>query len=859
MAKAQNAKAKKKGGNVNRRNVWLLVLTTVLVLGSIFMFTPPQEKINQGLDIQGGLSVVLSAKSTDGDAVTSEDMEKSRAIIEQRVNALGASEAVVQLQGTDQILVQIPGLSDTETALSTIGKTGKLEFARLDSFTDEDVKTKIENGQYGSSGTITDDFGNTLPSGKTEHLMVEEGTYTPLITGSNITKVDIGRASETGTDYSVNVSLDSEGTKAFAEATKDLASTKGKIVIILDGEVQSAPAVQSEITGGQVSITGGYDKEAASSMETVLESGSLPVSFEYAQSQVVGPTLGQDALTSGVLVAAIGLALVMLYLLVFYQGLGLITAAAMAVFAVLYLGILALLSHFGLFSLSMAGIAGVVLTIGMAADSSILTLERFREEIRMGRSVRAASVTGVRHGILTSIDADLVTMVSALTLFFLASASVKGFGLTLALGIICDIVMMLLFKAPIIRLLAPKCIAKHPGFWGVKDCKEAAPYFQGEKPASSRRDVRGRFIKLDINLLGYRKVFLSIAAVAIVLVVALVGVRGVNFGIEFVGGTSVTFHQGGNDVTTEQVRSAFADAGEPDAVVQTTDSDGQAGFLVRTTDTSAESAAAAANKVADQFGWDAESFEVTTIGPDWGASVIQSSCIAFFVSLLLIIAYISVRFRDPKMGVSAVIALLHDLVIVLGVYVLVGREVTPNTIAALLTILGYSLYDTVVVFHRINENMKGDSPKCTFATMANHSVNEVLVRSLNTSITSLIPVAAMLVFGGETLRDFALAMTVGLVCGCYSSYAIATPIYVMWKTRESQFAKLQKKYGTDIQRWFLNRLLQAAAATAAGAAAADAAGQDAATVPVASQGQQAASKPAKAQNRSKKKRKKVQG
>ncbi|WP_417165680.1 protein translocase subunit SecD [Senegalimassilia anaerobia] len=858
MAKAQNAKAKKKGGNANRRNVWLLVLTTVLVLGSIFMFTPPQDKINQGLDIQGGLSVVLSAKSTDGDAVTSEDMEKSRAIIEQRVNALGASEAVVQLQGSDQILVQIPGLSDTETALSTIGKTGKLEFARLDSFTDEDVKTKIENGQYGSSGTITDDFGNTLPSGKTEHLTVEEGTYTPLITGSNITKVDIGRASETGTDYSVNISLDSEGTKAFADATKDLASTKGKIVIILDGEVQSAPAVQSEITGGQVSITGGYDKEAASSMETVLESGSLPVSFEYAQSQVVGPTLGQDALTSGVLVAAIGLALVMLYLLVFYQGLGLITAAAMAVFAVLYLGILALLSHFGLFSLSMAGIAGVVLTIGMAADSSILTLERFREEIRMGRSVRAASVTGVRHGILTSIDADLVTMVSALTLFFLASASVKGFGLTLALGIICDIVMMLLFKAPIIRLLAPKCIAKHPGFWGVKDCKEAAPYFQGEKPASSRHDVRGRFIKLDINLLGYRKVFLSIAAVAIVLVVALVGVRGVNFGIEFVGGTSVTFHQGGNDATTEQVRSAFADAGEPDAVVQTTDSDGQAGFLVRTTDTSAESAAAAANKVADQFGWDAESFEVTTIGPDWGASVIQSSCIAFFVSLLLIIAYISVRFRDPKMGVSAVIALLHDLVIVLGVYVLVGREVTPNTIAALLTILGYSLYDTVVVFHRINDNMQSDDIKCTFMTMANHSINQVLVRTVNTTLTSLIPVLAMLLFGGETLKDFAFAMVIGLVCGSYSSIAVASPLYAMWKTREPRYQKLVKKFGPEVGRFeFGNPNAMAAAlsgkkavkATAAAASAAPAPEKPQAEEPHGATAAKAAPKPPKAKRK----------
>ena len=216
-------------------------------------------------------------------------------------------------------------------------------------------------------------------------------------------------------------------------------------------------------------------------METVLESGSLPVSFEYAQSQVVGPTLGQDALASGVLVAAIGLALVMLYLLVFYQGLGLITAAAMAVFAVLYLGILALLSHFGLFSLSMAGIAGVVLTIGMAADSSILTLERFREEIRMGRSVRAASVTGVRHGILTSIDADLVTMVSALTLFFLASASVKGFGLTLALGIICDIVMMLLFKAPIIRLLAPKLHRQAPRILGREGLQGGRPVLPGRE------------------------------------------------------------------------------------------------------------------------------------------------------------------------------------------------------------------------------------------------------------------------------------------------------------------------------------------------------------------------------------------
>ena len=194
----------------------------------MFLFTPPAERINQGLDIQGGLSVVLTAKGEDGAAVSTEDMEKSRAIIESRVNALGASEAVVQVQGTNQILVQIPGLSDPEKALETIGKTGKLTFARLDSFTDEEVKSQIENGQFGEEGTITDEFGNKFPSGKTVHLEVAEGTYTPLVTGENITNVTIGKPKDTSTDYAVNVRLDAEGTAAFAEATTDLASNRGR-------------------------------------------------------------------------------------------------------------------------------------------------------------------------------------------------------------------------------------------------------------------------------------------------------------------------------------------------------------------------------------------------------------------------------------------------------------------------------------------------------------------------------------------------------------------------------------------------------------------------------------------------------
>ena len=244
------------------------------------------------------------------------------------------------------------------------------------------------------------------------------------------------------------------------------------------------------------------------------------------------------------------------------------------------------------------------------------------------------------------------------------------------------------------------------------------------------------------------------------------------------------------------MRSAFIDQGYPDAVIQTTTTDGEPGFLIRTTTTSSEEATECAKNVADKFSWTTEKFEVTTIGPDWGTSVIQSSLLAFLVSIILIIIYIAIRF-EYKMGVMAVVALIHDMILVVGVYAIVGREISPNTIAALLTILGYSLYDTVVVFHRINDNMKQGTERCSFLTMTNHSINQVFIRSLNTTLTSLIPVVAMLFFGGETLKDFAFAMSIGLVCGAYSSIAIACPLYSWWKTREPKNYRLMRKFGTE--------------------------------------------------------------
>ena len=438
-----------------RRYVSTLVILLVVLVVAVIGFTPVGQRITQGLDIQGGVSVIMKASKADGSTPTSDDMTTATGIVQNRVNALGASDATVQQQGTDSILIQIPGATDANEAIETLGKTGHLEFVRLDQIGDADAIMQLSRG----AGDV----------------QLKEGTYKAFMDGSVIDKVTVNQDSNSATGgYAVNLTLNSEGTQKFAEVTRELAPTKGQIAIVLDGVIYSAPAVQNEIANGQVSITGSFSLDDANQLKTVLDSGSLPVTLTYSESRVVGPTLGQDSLAQGVTAIAIGVAVVVIYLFFFYGGLGILTMGSLAVFAILYLGLLALLSHFGLFALTLPGLAGVVLTTGSAADSSILVLERFREEIRMGRSIRQASISGAKHGISTSLDADAVTMVTALALFFVAVGSVKGFGLTLALGIVCDVITMFCFKAPALRLLARGPIERHPGFWGVKkDLKEA--------------------------------------------------------------------------------------------------------------------------------------------------------------------------------------------------------------------------------------------------------------------------------------------------------------------------------------------------------------------------------------------------
>ncbi len=450
-AEARSASLAAAAGSKHRRNARIcLVVTLIIAVGAAFMLWPPQDKITMGLDIQGGLSVSLTAATSDGGTPTADQMDEARQVITSRVNSSGASAASVQTQGSNAFLVQVPGAEDSQSIIDTLSSQGVLEFVRVDQIESEDVQTAIGNGLWGMN------------------LKEQNASYTCFMDGSHVTNTTVDRP-QGSADYAVNLQLDSEGAKAFGDTTKELASDNGKIAIVLDGVVKSAPAVQSAITDGRVQITGNYSSEEANNLKAIIDSGSLPVSLTVESSSIVGPTLGSNALMVGIFSALVGLAVVFIWLLLFYKGLGLLAGAAILIMSIIYLGLLAMLSQLGWFSMTLPGIAGIIVNIGMSADSSILIMECFHEQIRRGKSVKSASVSGVHEGIFTSIDADLVTLVTALVLYFVAVGDVRGFGLTLALGIMCDLLVMALFAGPIIRILGPRVIARHPGFWGTMD------------------------------------------------------------------------------------------------------------------------------------------------------------------------------------------------------------------------------------------------------------------------------------------------------------------------------------------------------------------------------------------------------
>jgi protein-export membrane protein SecD len=415
-----------------QRNLLSMAFVLVLTALAWWQFWPPGENITQGLDIQGGLSVILTAVETPETPVTDDVMDRAELIVRNRVDRLGASEVTIQRQGADSILVQLPGIANAQEALDALGSTGQLEIRDV-------VSTDPTTGEV-----VLGDV---------------------LLTGDVITDASIGTNPQTN-EIEVNVTFDSEGAAAWAEITG--ARIGQQIAIVLDGNVESAPVVRDRITGGQTSISGTFTPEEARRLQTVLETGALPVSLEFSESRVVGPTLGQDSLRAGVFAALAGLGLVALYLAGYYRAFGVASWFALTIYASLFLGALALLSGLGWFALSLPGIAGIVLTIGLAADSEILMIERFKEEVRGGKTYRSAARHGTRHAIGTSLDADLVTFVSALMLYMFAIGPVRGFALTLMIGLVIDIFNMVFWSRSVVITLAETVVPKMPWLFGVK-------------------------------------------------------------------------------------------------------------------------------------------------------------------------------------------------------------------------------------------------------------------------------------------------------------------------------------------------------------------------------------------------------
>ena len=581
----------------------------------------------------------------------------------------------------------------------------------------------------------------------------------------------------------VSMQFTKKGAKRFAEITREEAQ-RGKLLsntigggqkieqhfaIVLDREIKSWPSIDWEQYPGGISgsngaqITGIGDVQEAKNLALVLQSGALPVEFVTLDQTAISATLGKDSLNEAKKAALVGLFLVAIFLLVFYRFLGVVAVVGLAIYAaLLYAAILA----FNV-TLTLPGFAGLVLTLGVAADANVVIFERIKEEARAGRSVRAAIQTGYSKGFATIVDANVITAITALVLFAVATASVRGFALMLLIGTAISMLTAVLATRAILVLISGWKILENPRVIGTSG--------GGIRPW------------LKIDFISKRRLWFGISATVIAVSILALGIRGLNLGIDFKGGTQIAFTTPA-PTSLETVREQAARVGQANAVIQgrgpSTNGDYKS-FQIRTETLTSQEAVQLQSDLKESV--KADAFGVKNVSSSFGRQIARSAILAIIVSLLLIVGYISLRFQW-QFAVPAIVALLHDVLITIGIYALLGREVTTATVAAVLTVLGYSIYDTIIIFDRIRENiplMKRGS----FRQITNVSLWETIPRSLATTFITLLPIASLLIFGGATLNDFAFALFIGIASGAYSSIFVAAPLLDWIKEREPEYAR----------------------------------------------------------------------
>ncbi|MGB9877829.1 MAG: protein translocase subunit SecD [bacterium] len=742
----------------------LLILIFLLIAGSGYVVY--KKPFKRGLDLAGGIRLVLEAKPTkDIPKITKEHQMALMDIIRRRVDALGVAEPLIQAKGTNQIVVELPAIQKEEEALAMLKSTAMVEFRYL-----QDVQS-----QNNPAAPYRMEVNRT-PDGKEEIKFYDmQGKEVPqskvlanapvILTGNDLNPKRRARADLDVTRKPiVEFSLNPEGQKKFA------AFTAGHIgdylAIVLDNKIISAPRIRTHIYTEGVVIEGGFrNLREAQQLAELINAGALPVPLEIASVQKVGPTLGQDSLEKSLRAGIWGLALVMLFMLGYYLLPGLIADIALLLYTLFMLAIFKGIPV----TLTLPGIAALIITIGMAVDANILIFERLKEELRAGKTLRAAIDAGFHRAFTAIFDCNTTTIISAIVLYAIGTGPIKGFALILGIGTILSMFTAITVSRTLLIVVESMFpFARNPRLYGV---------------FSWTRGVNFKFVK-------HWKLWFAISLAVIIpgLIFYLPPIRGLKKGIDFTGGTIITLRFE-KAVSLAEARNIVAQAGFPDAFLQVSKDNKE--LYIRMRHSSMEVVKNVENALAERFG-KFEELSVDSIGPTISRELTNKALIGVILASILILLYLSFRFNELKYGTAAVIATLHDVLVMFGSFAILGKlfgvEIDSLFVTAVLTMIGFSVHDTIVIFDRIRENWRLRRRGETFGEVVDASINQTLARSINTSLTVLLVLLALFFFGGVTIRHFIGALIIGTITGTYSSLFNASPIVYLWTKRTRKVA-----------------------------------------------------------------------
>jgi len=727
----------------------LLVVLGVLIACVYFAF-PLQKKINLGLDLKGGMHLVLNVetdKLTDPQA-KADAVPRAIEILRNRIDGLGVAEPVIQRQGENQIIIQLPGITDRDAALRMIGEVAELEF--------KIVNDDLNQLKEALNGNVPPGYQLKYTKDNHEPLLLEDRA---ALKGDAIADARVDYQTQGFGEPIISLTFNSEGAKKFANLTRQ--HVEERLAIILDGEVLSAPRINEPILSGRGVITGQFSFEEASLLALALRSGSLPAPMHIEEERTIGPLLGKDSIDAGITATIVGGIAVLAFMSVYYLIPGVVSCVALGMNLVLILGIMAFLNAMmpeAQVTLTLPGIAGIILTLGMAVDANVLINERVREELKNGRPLRAAVTNGFSKAYKAIIDANTTTLIAAFMLFQFGSGPIKGFAVTLSMGLIASLFTSLFVTRTLLMTLIELNIVK------------SLPMLQ-------------MFGDTKINFLSKRYLCFILSGTLFVMGMFTLYKKGDSaYGIDFAGG-QIQEYRFEQPIKPENLRKALTESNVSDDAVIQTFKEHPNTFIVRT---AADTYDAVTKSFKEKFpGNSYKVLRIEKVGPVVGKALRRAAILAMIFALAGILVYVGIRFKHLDFAAAGVIALLHDVTVTLGILVMLNRQVDLLVVTALLTIAGYSINDTIIIYDRVRENMANTRVrKQPLADILNSSINQTLGRTVLTTLTTLLVVVALYQLGGEVLNTFALTLLIGFITGTYSTIFIASPLVLAWPKKK---------------------------------------------------------------------------